>query len=176
MKDLRATRSPALDAPEVVSLKNSYQSAFSHYLAGFVYEALGEKDLAAPATARLPSCARTRHCWSRPCCTWTKPRSAPMKRCPDRGAERPGTSPRFDSHAAAHADRWQSGDHPAVVPGHQGRHIDRTDAQIGVDGQQQPDATQQHQRHVPPALRDDMPGIILRTTVRAVTVAWRRRT
>jgi hypothetical protein len=48
MKDLRATRSPALDAPEVVNLKNSYQSAFSHYLAGFVYEALGEKDLAAP--------------------------------------------------------------------------------------------------------------------------------
>src|SRR3546814_16268276 len=27
---------------------NSYQSAFSHYLAGFVYEALGERDLAAP--------------------------------------------------------------------------------------------------------------------------------
>ena len=32
----------------MVGLKNSYQSAFSHYLAGFVYEALGEKDLAAP--------------------------------------------------------------------------------------------------------------------------------
>ena len=42
----------SLDAPEVVSLKNSYQSAFSHYLAGFVYEALGEKDLAAPGASR----------------------------------------------------------------------------------------------------------------------------
>lgn len=37
-----------LDAPNVVELKNGYQSAFSHYLAGFTYEALGERDLAAP--------------------------------------------------------------------------------------------------------------------------------
>ena len=47
-KDLKGYPVESLDAPEVVSLKNSYQSAFSHYLAGFVYEALGEKDLAAP--------------------------------------------------------------------------------------------------------------------------------
>jgi hypothetical protein len=32
----------------VLNLKNSYQSAFSHYLSGFVYEALGERGLAAP--------------------------------------------------------------------------------------------------------------------------------
>lgn len=36
-----------LDDPEVVTLRNGYQSAFSHYLAGFVYEALGESSLAA---------------------------------------------------------------------------------------------------------------------------------
>jgi hypothetical protein len=48
MKDLQGYPVESLNAPEVVSLKNSYQSAFSHYLAGFVYEALGEKDLAAP--------------------------------------------------------------------------------------------------------------------------------
>lgn len=47
-KDLQGYPVASLDAPEVVGLKNSYQSAFSHYLAGFVYEALGEKDLAAP--------------------------------------------------------------------------------------------------------------------------------
>ncbi|HGM5582348.1 TPA: COG3014 family protein [Pseudomonas putida] len=47
-KDLHGYPVASLDAPEVVNLKNSYQSAFSHYLAGFVYEALGEKDLAAP--------------------------------------------------------------------------------------------------------------------------------
>jgi hypothetical protein len=32
----------------VNALKNSYQSALSHYLAGFIYEALGEPSLAAP--------------------------------------------------------------------------------------------------------------------------------
>ncbi|HJW82070.1 MAG TPA: hypothetical protein VJ396_07485 [Acidiferrobacterales bacterium] len=37
-----------LDDPDVVNLRNGYQSAFSHYLAGFVYEALGEPGLAAP--------------------------------------------------------------------------------------------------------------------------------
>ncbi|MFN0039703.1 MAG: COG3014 family protein [Burkholderiales bacterium] len=36
-----------LDTPEVAALRNSYQSAFSHYLAGYVYEALGEPGLAA---------------------------------------------------------------------------------------------------------------------------------
>lgn len=37
----------SIDSPEVNALRNSYQSAFSHYLAGFVYEALGEPSLAA---------------------------------------------------------------------------------------------------------------------------------
>jgi hypothetical protein len=36
-----------IDSPEVNALRNSYQNAFSHYLAGFVYEALGEPSLAA---------------------------------------------------------------------------------------------------------------------------------
>lgn len=47
-KDLQGYPVESLNAPEVVSLKNSYQSAFSHYLSGFVYEALGERGLAAP--------------------------------------------------------------------------------------------------------------------------------
>lgn len=47
-KDLKGYPVASLDDPEVVGLKNSYQSAFSHYLSGFVYEALGEKGLAAP--------------------------------------------------------------------------------------------------------------------------------
>ncbi|AOE88067.1 COG3014 family protein [Pseudomonas sp. TCU-HL1] len=52
LKDLQGYPVASLDAPEVVSLKNSYQSAFSHYLSGFVYEALGEKGLAAPGYRR----------------------------------------------------------------------------------------------------------------------------
>jgi len=47
-QDLQGYPVATLDAPEVIALKNSYQSAFSHYLAGFIYESLNEKDLAAP--------------------------------------------------------------------------------------------------------------------------------
>ncbi|WP_339522587.1 COG3014 family protein [Pseudomonas sp. EL_65y_Pfl2_R96] len=47
-KDLQGYPVTTLDAPAVIELKNGYQSAFSHYLAGFTYEALGERDLAAP--------------------------------------------------------------------------------------------------------------------------------
>ncbi|WP_347902648.1 hypothetical protein [Pseudomonas purpurea] len=47
-KDLQGYPVTTLDAPQVIELKNGYQSAFSHYLAGFTYEALGERDLAAP--------------------------------------------------------------------------------------------------------------------------------
>ena len=47
-KDLEGYPVAILDAPQVLELKNGYQSAFSHYLAGFTYEALGERALAAP--------------------------------------------------------------------------------------------------------------------------------
>lgn len=47
-KELKGYPVETLNDPEVTSLKNSYQSAAGHYLAGFVYEALGEPSLAAP--------------------------------------------------------------------------------------------------------------------------------
>lgn len=37
-----------VNSPEVLALKNSYQNAFGHYLAGFIFEALGEPSLARP--------------------------------------------------------------------------------------------------------------------------------
>jgi hypothetical protein len=47
-KELNGYPIETIDNPAVNALKNSYQSALSHYLAGFVYEALGEASLAAP--------------------------------------------------------------------------------------------------------------------------------
>lgn len=46
-KELDGYPVETLDAPEVQALKNAYESAFANYLAGFVYEALGEPSLAA---------------------------------------------------------------------------------------------------------------------------------
>lgn len=47
-KDLNGYPVETLNDPEVMQLKNGYQNALSHYLAGFVYEALNEPGLAAP--------------------------------------------------------------------------------------------------------------------------------
>lgn len=48
MSDLEGYPISTLNSLEVTQLKNSYQSAFSHYLAGYIYESLGETGLAAP--------------------------------------------------------------------------------------------------------------------------------
>jgi uncharacterized protein len=47
-KELNGYPIETLNDPEVLKLKNGYQNALSHYLAGFVYEALDEPGLAAP--------------------------------------------------------------------------------------------------------------------------------
>jgi uncharacterized protein len=46
-KEINGYPIESLEAPEVKSLKNAYESAVANYLAGFVYEALGEPSLAA---------------------------------------------------------------------------------------------------------------------------------
>ncbi|MBC8007957.1 MAG: hypothetical protein H7X76_07920, partial [Prolixibacteraceae bacterium] len=51
-KELNGYPVQTIDNPEINALKNSYESAFSHYLAGFVYEALGEPSLAAAGYRR----------------------------------------------------------------------------------------------------------------------------
>ena len=47
-KELNGYPVETLNNPEVLALKNGYQNALSHYLAGFMYEVLGESGLAAP--------------------------------------------------------------------------------------------------------------------------------
>lgn len=47
-KELNGYPIETLNDPEVLKLKNGFQNALSHYLAGFVYEALNEPGLAAP--------------------------------------------------------------------------------------------------------------------------------
>ncbi len=51
-KELNGYPVQTIDNPQINALKNSYESAFSHYLAGFIYEALGEPSLAAAGYRR----------------------------------------------------------------------------------------------------------------------------
>ena len=47
-KEINGYPVETLNDPEVLALKNGYSNALSHYLAGFLYEVLGESGLAAP--------------------------------------------------------------------------------------------------------------------------------
>ena len=47
-KQLNGYPVETLNDPEVLALRNGYSNALSHYLSGFVYEVLGESGLAAP--------------------------------------------------------------------------------------------------------------------------------
>jgi hypothetical protein len=48
MKDMKDYPMAELDTPEVNSLKNGFQNAFAHYLAGYFFEVTGEPSLAEP--------------------------------------------------------------------------------------------------------------------------------
>ena len=171
MKDLRGYPVAALDAPEVVGLKNSYQSAFSHYLAGFVYEALGEKDLAAPGYRRAAELRPNTPLLEQALLDLDKSKV---------GADETDVLIVVQSGLAPARDSIRlpipipiNGNlviTPLSFPVIKADTSTATFAQIGVDGQQRNltalNSTTAMSRR---ALRDDMPGIILRTTVRAVS-------
>ncbi|MFP0194420.1 COG3014 family protein [Pseudomonas sp. PHC1] len=169
-KDLQGYPVASLDAPEVVGLKNSYQSAFSHYLAGFVYEALGEKDLAAPGYRKAAELRPNTPLLEQALVNLDKPVKSDDSDilivvqsglAPARDSIRiPLPLPISNSVVIT----------PLSFPVIKPDTSTATFAQIGVDGQQVDltalNSTTAMSRR---ALRDDMPGIILRTTVRAIT-------
>ncbi|SCZ36282.1 MULTISPECIES: COG3014 family protein [Pseudomonas] len=169
-KDLQGYPVASLDAPEVVGLKNSYQSAFSHYLAGFVYEALGEKDLAAPGYRKAAELRPNTPLLEQALVNLDKPVKSDDSDilivvqsglAPARDSIRvPLPLPIYNNVVIT----------PLSFPIIKPDTSTATFAQIGVDGQQVDltalNSTTAMSRR---ALRDDMPGIILRTTVRAIT-------
>ncbi|MGE8097808.1 COG3014 family protein [Pseudomonas fluorescens] len=172
-KDLQGYPVASLDAPEVVGLKNSYQSAFSHYLAGFVYEALGEKDLAAPGYRKAAELRPNTPLLEQALLNLDKP-AGKNDESDILIVVQSGLAPSRDSIRIPLPLPISNNvvitplSFPVIKPDTS----TVTYAQIGVDGQQQNltqlNSTTAMSRR---ALRDDMPGIILRTTVRAVTRA-----
>ncbi|ALI05025.1 hypothetical protein C1Y08_06715 [Pseudomonas sp. FW306-02-F02-AA] len=172
-KDLQGYPVASLDAPEVVGLKNSYQSAFSHYLAGFVYEALGEKDLAAPGYRKAAELRPNTPLLEQALLNLDKP-AGKSEESDILIVVQSGLAPARDSIRIPLPLPISNNvvitplSFPVIKPDTS----TVTYAQIGVDGQQQNltqlNSTTAMSRR---ALRDDMPGIILRTTVRAITRA-----
>ncbi|MEE1921609.1 hypothetical protein V0R50_06330 [Pseudomonas sp. 148P] len=172
-KDLKGYPVAALDAPEVINLKNSYQSAFSHYLSGYVYEALGEQGLAAPGYRKAAELLPNTPLLEQALLDLDK--SAGKRN--DKESDvlivvQSGLAPARDSIRIP-LPLLISGNlviTPLSFP------IMREDTSTATVGQINLDdktldltalnSTSAMSRR---ALRDDMPGIILRTTVRAVT-------
>ncbi|MFJ3482513.1 COG3014 family protein [Pseudomonas sp. NPDC090202] len=174
-KDLKGYPVESLDAPEVVGLKNSYQSAFSHYLAGFVYEALGEKDLAAPGYRQAAEL--------RPNTPLLDQALLNLDAAGSKNASKDGNSEVLLVVQSGFAPARDSVRIPLPLPINNNLVItplsfpvikaDNSTPffnQVGLDGQPLNltllNSTTAMSRR---ALRDDMPGIIVRTTVRAIS-------
>ena len=159
-----------LDTPEVNGLKNGFQNAFAHYLAGYFFEVTGESSLAEPGYRNALKLAPN-----------SRIVQAGLK---DVGRRRPGPkeSDVLFVIESGFAPSWQSVTVPIPIPLQSGLTITplsfplvKADnkgfvpATVSVAGKQLPvetltniDAMARRQ------LKDQMPGILLRTVIRAV--------
>ncbi|WP_167146358.1 COG3014 family protein [Pseudomonas sp. OTU750018] len=172
LKDLQGYPVESLNAPEVISLKNSYQSAFSHYLSGFVYEALGERGMAAPGYRKAAELRPDTPLLEQALLELDKPDARAADQSDVLLVVQTGLAPARDSVRI-----------PLPIPTSNGLIITplsfpviKSDAStadissLSLDAQSlsltELNSTEAMSRR---ALRDDMPGIILRTSVRAAT-------
>lgn len=173
MRDLKGYPVETLNDPEVTALKNGYQSAFSHYLAGFVYEALNEPGLAAPGYRKAVEL--------RPDVKWLeeglKGLETRAKRLKANESDvlfvvETGSAPARESISipipVPYNNTW--GAVPISFPVIKSDKSVFLPAQISVNGKAVPvypvtslDAMARR------ALKDDMPGIVLRGVIRAIT-------
>ncbi|MFB4248525.1 COG3014 family protein [Pseudomonas idahonensis] len=172
-QDLLGYPVATLDAPEVLALKNSYQSAFSHYLAGYLYEALGEKALAAAGYRQAIEL--------RPHTPLLEQALGNLDRASAKADEsdlliivQNGLAPARGSVQLPVTVDIEGQPIPTLMsfPIMVADHSTSALGQISVDGRKQTlTALNSVSAMSRRALRDDMPGIILRTTYRAQSYA-----
>ena len=159
-----------LDTPEVNSLKNGFQNAFSHYLAGYFFEVTGESSLAEPGYRNALNLA---------------PNSRIVQDgLKDVGRRRPGAkeSDVLFVIESGFSPAWKSITVPIPIPRQKGLVVtplsfpiiksegrSYVPSSVSVSGRQLPvetltniDAMARRQ------LKDQMPGILLRSVIRAV--------
>ncbi|MES2817475.1 MAG: hypothetical protein V4812_00625 [Pseudomonadota bacterium] len=170
-QDLQGYPVESLNAPEVLGLKNSYQSAFSHYLAGFVYEALGEKGLAAPGYRKASELRPKTPLLEKALLNLDKP-GGKTTETDVLLVVQTGLAPARNSLSIPLPIPTDSGliiaplSFPLIEADTSTPPVSRLDLNgknIALTELSSIDAMSRR------ALRDDMPGIILRTTLRAVT-------
>ncbi|MBI1904974.1 MAG: hypothetical protein HYS20_01840 [Rhodocyclales bacterium] len=171
-KDLNGYPVELLEDPAVTELRNGYQSAVGHYVAGFVYEALGEPSLAAAGYRQAIEL--------RPGITLLESGLADLER---RGARPvPDMTDVLLIVEAGVAPAWKSISIPLPVPTSKGMIVISTSFPViraisedvslpvsrlaGAQVEVVPvtDIDVQARR----ALKDQMPGIVVRTVIRAI--------
>jgi len=159
-----------LDTPEVNGLKNGFQNAFSHYLAGYFFEVTGELSLAEPGYRNAIKLAPN-----------SRVVQAGLK---DVGRRRPGPkeSDVLFVIESGFAPSWKSITIPIPIPRQRGLMITPLSfpliksenpgfvpASVSVAGKQlQVDTLTNIDAMARRQLKDQMPGILLRTVIRAV--------
>lgn len=170
MKQMKDYPLAELDTPEVNSLKNGFQNAFAHYLAGYFFEITGESSLAEPGYRNALALAPN-----------SRLVQAGLK---DVGRRRPGPkeSDVLFVIESGFAPSWKSITVPIPIPRQKGLMVTPLSfpyikaenkgfvpTTVAIAGKQLPvetltniDAMARRQ------LKDQMPGILLRTVIRAV--------
>lgn len=159
-----------LDTPEVNGLKNGFQNAFSHYLAGYFFEVTGELSLAEPGYRNAIKLAPN-----------SRVVQAGLK---DVGRRRPGPkeSDVLFVIESGFAPSWKSITIPIPIPRQRGLMITPLSfpliksenpgfvpASVSVAGKHlQVDTLTNIDAMARRQLKDQMPGILLRTVIRAV--------
>ena len=175
VRELNGYPVETIDNAEVNALRNSYQSALSHYLAGFVYEALGEASLAAPGY-RLANELQPGRPLLEEALRGLDERMAAAGRRHDRRAvhhrHRHGARPAVAPVRAAGVGPGPLSRAAARLPDHHDDlHASRAaaadDRGQGISGR----GHYQHRRMARRRLKDDMPAIMLRATIRTATAA-----
>ena len=171
VKDMKGYPMAELDAPEVTSLKNGFQNAFSHYLAGYFFEVTGEPSMAEPGYRNALQLA---------------PQSRVVQTgLREVGRRKPGPkeSDVLFVIESGFAPSWQSITIPIPIPG-SSRGLIMTPLSFPIIKSENkgfvPSTVNIGNRQIPVEtltnidamarrqLKDQMPGILLRTTIRAV--------
>ena len=171
VKDMKGYPMAELDAPEVTDLKNGFQNAFAHYLAGYFFEVTGEPSLAEPGYRNALQLA---------------PQSRVVQTgLREVGRRKPGPkeSDVLFVIESGFAPSWQSITIPIPIPG-SSRGLIMTPLSFPIIKSENkgfvPSTVNIGNRQIPVEtltnidamarrqLKDQMPGILLRTTIRAV--------
>ena len=173
-KEINGYPVETLNDPEVLALKNGYSNALSHYLAGFLYEVLGESGLAAPGYRKAIELKPEtgvleeglRGLDSRTSFTWKRRQRMTDVLFVVEAGDAPARKPRAFTLPVPVGSRWTtvSVSYPVIEPSRDAPLTNLSAAGTDFKLEKVVDVNVMARR----ALKDEMPGMVLRGVTRAI--------